>query len=227
MRKCLGESLVWSTLRGWNGSWDKCQRAVWSVFGSPPSLLPRFPWGLDQVRAPVPAGLFPQPSDRASKSAMDFLRGPQHYGEVQEFVLPLWTSFPFILNFLKFFFPRAVGGFCVSLTPAEYASHEGSECWQAEQQFWQARRCAKKVFLHFLLLLVRDKHLYGTGRSRWVGIPELLPLLCLVVQRMEESCSYKTRRGKSQKHPVCGRKERPIHGHEERELIEYVQHQSC
>lgn len=44
-----------------------------------------------------------------------------------------------------------------------------------------------------------------------MGIPELLLLLCLVVEHMEESCFYKTRRGKSQKHPVCGRKERPIH----------------
>lgn len=77
----------------------------------PSQPLPRFPWGLDQVRALVPAGLFSQPSDRASKSAMDFLRGPQHYGKVQEFVLPLWTSFPFILNFLNFFFPEQLVAF--------------------------------------------------------------------------------------------------------------------
>lgn len=109
-----------------------------------------------------------------------------------------------IHTYFFLFFSRAVGGFWVSLTPAEYASHEGSECWQAEQLFWQARRCAKKVFLHFLLFLVRDKHLYGTGGFRCVGIPELLLLLlCLLVEHMEGSCSYKKMRGKSQKHPVC------------------------
>lgn len=37
-----------------------------------------------------------------------------------------------------------------------------------------------------------------------MGIPELLLLLlCLLVEHMEGSCSYKKMRGKSQKHPVC------------------------
>lgn len=51
---------------------------------------------------------------------------------------------------LKLFFSSS-WWFWVLLTPAEYASHEGSECWHSEQLFWQTMRCAKKVFLHFVL----------------------------------------------------------------------------
>lgn len=61
-----------------------------------------------------------------------------------------------------------------------------------------------------------------------MGIPELLLLLlCLLVEHMEGSCSYKkNEREKPEAPSVCGRKERPICRHEKRELIKDVQHQS-
>lgn len=127
----------------------KClQRLKWQLREMPESQSLVCVWEPSQPIATFSLGAGPSESSspcRALPSALwqAPLKGDQCRG------FPVWAStlwqstrvcFAFvdlvsIHTYFFLFFSRAVGGFWVSLTPAEYASHEGSECWQAEQLF--------------------------------------------------------------------------------------------